>query len=372
MVDIQVEKRTLLDELASVKPHQDFSEPSSEAKRRGGVRRYLMAITIFGVIVGLIAWQIVPEQPITASQQTAEATPAPELQTATELAAATPAPPASNTVLDASGYVVARRQAAVSSKITGKVAEILIEEGMLVEEGQLLARLDDLIPRAEYNLAIAELEGTKLAVNELQISHAQARRELRRVESLAEGEFASRAMLERAETKVAELRAQISSARQNIEMAERRAAVRAQVLADTEIRSPFTGIVTTKSAQPGEMISPVSAGGGFTRTGICTIVDMDSLEVEVDVNEAFIDRVYSAQPVRVVLNAYPDHPFPAQVTAIIPAADRNKATIRIRICFLERDACVLPGVGVRVSFRPQPFNLITDSRRPPCHSKLLP
>jgi RND family efflux transporter MFP subunit len=361
MVDAQIERRALLDELASSRsaedPHQD---PSASAKS-GGVRRYLIAITLFGAIVGLIAWQIVPEQQLASAPQTAETAetePEPVLQATTDVAPAAPPPPSSisNIVLDATGYVVARRQAAVSSKITGKVAEILIEEGMLVEEGQLLARLDDLIPRAEYDLAIAELEGTKLVVNELRISHAQARRELKRVETLAESEFASRAMLERAETKVAELRAQISSARQNTTMAERRAAVRAQVLADTEIRSPFTGIVTTKSAQPGEMISPVSAGGGFTRTGICTIVDMDSLEVEVDVNEAFIDRVYSAQPVDVVLNAYPDHPFPAQVTAIIPAADRNKATIRIRIGFLERDARVLPGMGVRVSFKTEPIN----------------
>lgn len=354
MVDIHIEKRALLDELASVGSHQDFSSP----KASSGAGRYALALVVLGAIVGLIAWQIVPGEQLASTEEAAEAevepAPEPAAQTVTVSAPTALPSPVVTTVLDATGYVVARRQAAVSSKITGKVAEVLIEEGMLVEEGQLLARLDDLIPRAEYNLAISELEGTKLAVNELRIALAQARRDLQRVETLAENEFASRAMLERAETKVAELRAQISSAQQSVTMADRRAAVRAQVLADTEIRSPFTGIVTTKSAQPGEMISPVSAGGGFTRTGICTIVDMSSLEVEVDVNEAFIDRVYSAQPVQVLLNAYPDHPFPAEVIAIIPAADRNKATIRIRIGFLERDARVLPGMGVRVSFRTKP------------------
>ncbi len=358
MVDVQIEKRALLDELASPRSaqgsHQDFSAP----KASGGAGRYVFAITVLGAIVALIAWQIAPGEQLTGAEETAgadvEPGPAPTWQTVTDSTPSAPLLPTITSVLDATGYVVARRQAAVSSKITGKVAEVLIEEGMLVEEGQLLARLDDLIPRAEYNLAISELEGTKLAVNELRISLVQAQRDLKRVKTLAESEFASRAMLERAETKVAELRAQISSARQSVNMADRRAAVRAQVLADTEIRSPFTGIVTTKSAQPGEMISPVSAGGGFTRTGICTIVDMSSLEVEVDVNEAFIDRVYSAQPVQVLLNAYPDDPFPAEVIAIIPAADRNRATIRIRIGFLERDARVLPGMGVRVSFRTEP------------------
>lgn len=353
---MRIEQKALLDELASQRTSETVSSTSPVS---GGPPRYAIAALVFLLIAAGVGWQLTSSEP--AVQQDAHNDPNPSLESQQTVEDTRQAPeprlqtPASTTVLDATGYVVARRQAAVSAKMTGKVAEILIEEGMLVEEGQLLARLDDRIPRAEYNLAVAELEGARLAANEVRISFAQAQRELRRVDTLAASEFASAAMLERAQTHVSELRARIASALQNIEMAERKVAVRQQVLSDTEVRAPFTGIVTTKSAQPGEMISPVSAGSGFTRTGIGTIVDMSSLEVEVDVNEAFIDRVYAAQPAHIILNAYPDHEFPASVTAIIPTADRNKATIRIRVGFLERDERVLPGMGVRVSFIAEPI-----------------
>ena len=267
-------------------------------------------------------------------------------------AVAEPAAPAAAgaSVLDATGYVVARRQATVSSKATGKIIEVLIEEGLSVEQGQLLARLDDSIPRAQLELARSELEAARRRLAEIQVQIKQARLDLQRTEELAERELASRADLDRDGLSVEGLIARLESARQDIVVAERSLAVQSQVVEDSMIRAPFAGVVVAKAAQPGEMISPVSAGGGFTRTGICTIVDMDSLEVEVDVNEAYINRVRPGQPVRVALNAYPDDRYAAQVIAIIPAADRTKATVRVRIGFLQRDERVLPDMGVRVAF----------------------
>ena len=174
--------------------------------------------------------------------------------------------------------------------------------------------------------------------------------DLDRTQGLADRNLASQADLDRDSLSVEGLIARLERAQRDIVVSERAMAVQAQVLADMQIRAPFAGVVIAKAAQPGEMISPVSAGGGFTRTGICTIVDMDSLEIEVDVNESYINRVRANQPVQVTLNAYPDDHYPAEVIAIIPAADRNKATVRVRVGLLERDERVLPDMGVRVAF----------------------
>ena len=225
-------------------------------------------------------------------------------------------------ILDASGYVVARRRATVSSKMTGKVMKVFIEEGMYVEEGQILAQLDDSTMKADLNYSQSQLN--------------EAIRIFNRTKELAKDELASQASLD--------------AARASVEGLEALNAVRKQVVQDMKILAPFSGVVVYKAAQPGEMISPVSAGGGFTNTGICTIVDMDSLEVEVDVNEAFINRVKPGQPVITNLNAYPKWDIPSEVTAIIPTADRNKATVKVRIALLERDERVLPDMGSRVSF----------------------
>ena len=225
-------------------------------------------------------------------------------------------------ILDASGYVVARRRATVSSKVTGKVMKVFIEEGMYVEEGQLLAQLDDSTMKADLNYSQSQLD--------------EAIRVFNRTKELAKEELASQASLD--------------AARASVECLEALNAVRKQVVNDMQILAPFSGVVVYKAAQPGEMISPVSAGGGFTNTGICTIVDMDSLEVEVDVNEAFINRVKPGQPVITNLNAYPKWDIPSEVIAIIPTADRNKATVKVRIALLEKDERVLPDMGSRVSF----------------------
>ena len=275
------------------------------------------------------------------------ASPAVEVRTAT--ARATAAAPAGDSVLDATGYVVARRQATVSSKTTGKVLEVLVEEGMTVREGQTLAVLDDAIPRAQLALAEAQLGASTASLEEIRVNIRQAELDLERIDDLAERKFASLADRDRTLLALEGLRARLARAERDVEVAERSLAVQRRLLQNFEIRAPFGGVVIAKAAQPGEMISPVSAGGGFTRTGICTIVDMDSLEVEVDVNEAYINRVYPGQPVTVRLNAY-DEDIPAEVIATIPAADRNKATVRVRIGFARKNARVLPDMGVKVAF----------------------
>ena len=257
---------------------------------------------------------------------------------------------AGGSVLDATGYVVARRQATVSSKTTGKVLEVLVEEGMAVAAGQVLAVLDDSIPRAQLALAEAQVAAARASLGEIEVGIQEAELDLRRSRDMAERNLASQAEHDRARLALEALRARLARTGRDIEVAERNLAVQRQLLSDFEIRAPFGGIVIAKAAQPGEMISPVSAGGGFTRTGICTIVDMDSLEVEVDVNEAYINRVEPGQPVTARLNAYPKLELPAAVIATIPAADRNKATVRVRIRFLGSDPRILPDMGVKVAF----------------------
>jgi RND family efflux transporter MFP subunit len=276
--------------------------------------------------------------------------PAPRLvETAVASAAATA--PASASVLDASGYVVARRQATVSAKVTGKVREVLIEEGMRVEAGQVLATLDDTQQQAQHALASAQLAGSRSQLAETEAQLRQAQADFRRQQEINARQLGTTAQLDAARAQAEALSARLASQRRQIEVAAQSLGVAQVNLDDTVIRAPFAGIVIAKAAQPGEMISPVSAGGGFTRTGIGTIVDMDSLEVEVDVNEAYIGRVQSGMPVESTLNAYPDWKIPGQVIAVIPAADRTKATVRVRVSLDAEDPRIVPDMGVRVSFR---------------------
>ncbi len=253
-------------------------------------------------------------------------------------------------VLNASGYVTARRRATVSSKITGKVLEVHVEEGMAVRAGQVLARLDDRTARASLALAEAELDAARRVVTESEVRLAEAERTLaRRAQLLAEG-LAGQAEVDAARAEVDSYRARIAAAREQVRVAERAVDLRRTELDDTVIRAPFSGIAISKDAQPGEMVSPISAGGGFTRTGICTLVDMSSLEIEVDVNEAYINRVEPGQPVTAVLDAYPDWRIPARVITTVPAADRQKATVLVRIAFERLDPRILPDMGVKVAF----------------------
>ncbi|MFQ5525963.1 MAG: efflux RND transporter periplasmic adaptor subunit [Thermoanaerobaculia bacterium] len=254
------------------------------------------------------------------------------------------------TVLNASGYVTARRQATVSSKVTGKVLEVLIEEGMRVEVGQVLARLDDSNAAARVNLGAAQLRAARADLEETRVRLAEAQLDLERAEKLVGNEIASQADLDRARAQVDSLAARLDSQAEAAAVAERSLAVSRQALDDTVIRAPFKGIVVAKNAQPGEMISPMSSGG-FTRTGIGTIVDMSSLEIEVDVNEAYINRVSPGQRVEATLDAYSDWKIPSSVIAIIPTADRSTATVQVRIGFDQLDPRILPDMGVKVAFQ---------------------
>lgn len=253
-------------------------------------------------------------------------------------------------VLDATGYVIARRQATVSSKISGKLTDVLIEEGVEVEADQLLARLDDTDAKAQLDLARARLAAAQARLGEIQVQLEQARRGLERQTELRSRQLASEEALETAETQVETLSAQLEAQRSQVKVSEAEVEVAQVAYDNTVVRAPFAGVIVAKAAQPGEIVSPMSAGGGFTRTGIGTIVDMDSLEIEVDVNEAFINRVRPDQPVQAVLDAYPDWTIPASVIAIIPTADRSKATVRVRIRIDAKDPRLIPEMGVRVSF----------------------
>jgi len=253
-------------------------------------------------------------------------------------------------VLNASGYVVARRRATVSSKVTGKVLDVLLEEGQPVREGQILAHLDDTQPRAMLALAEAQLASARKAAAEDQARLQQAEVTLQRRAALVKENVVGKAELDEAQSEVDSLKARIAYTQQQIGVAEQQVNLQKTMLADMVVRAPFSGVAISKDAQPGEMISPVSAGGGFTRTGIGTIVDMSSLEVEVDVNETYINRVSNRMKVESVLDAYPDWRIPSHVITTIPSADRQKATVKVRIGFDQLDPRILPDMGVKVSF----------------------
>ncbi len=261
---------------------------------------------------------------------------------------------APGTVLNASGYVTARRAATVSAKITGKVAEVLIEEGTAVKEGQVLARLDDATAERALSLAEAQLGSARHALAETEVRIRQAELQRQRQKRLAAEGVSAQSDLDVANADADSLVAHLAAQREDVAVAERQVAVARQGIDDTIIRAPFTGVAVTKDAQPGEMISPVSAGGGFTRTGICTLVDMKSLEIDVDVNESYIHRVHPGQKAQAVLDAYPDWTIPAHVITVIPTADRQKATVKVRLAFEELDPRLLPDMGVKVAFLADP------------------
>jgi RND family efflux transporter MFP subunit len=258
---------------------------------------------------------------------------------------------AERTVLNASGYVTARREATVSAKVTGKIVQVLIEEGVKVKAGQVLAQLDDSNLKTSLDVTTAQLDSARLAVEETRAQLKQADLEFDRTTELAKQKIASQSDLEKAESDAMTLRARLARQVRDITTAEREVDMVRQQIEDMTIRAPFDGVVTTKDAQPGEMISPVSAGGGFTRTGICTIVDMNSIEIEIDVNENYINRVEPGQGAEATLDAYPEWKIPCKVIAIIPTADRQKATVKVRIGFDKLDPRILPEMSVKVAFR---------------------
>jgi RND family efflux transporter MFP subunit len=253
-------------------------------------------------------------------------------------------------VLNATGYVTARRRATVSSKVTGKVTEINVEEGMEVKQGQVLARLEDTTLRANLALGEAQVESARKSVVENEVRLKEAQLLLARIAELRRRGLATPADVDAAQATVDATAARIAALRQQVIVGERQVDVQRTDLDNTVIRAPFSGVAISKDAQPGEMVSPVSAGGGFTRTGISTIVDMRSLEIEVDVNESYINRVEPKQGVTAILDAYPDWQIPAHVITTIPTADRQKATVTVRIGFDQLDKRILPDMGVKVTF----------------------
>jgi len=319
---------------------QSLNSLKIDRSARGGEsdpapRRWLwiaLAVAAAGVLAGFLLWPRLPRVVVA------------------EVKEGSRGPGGANAVLNASGYVTARRQATISSKLTGKVVEVNVEEGMKVEAGQVLARLDDSQTQVQLALARAQKVAAEKSLSETEARLIEAELNLKRTRELVAQGVRSQADLDAAVADADALRAHLAAQREDVKVAERGVAVVVQQLDDLVIRAPFSGIAISKNAQPGEMISPISAGGGFTRTGISTVVDMASLEIEVDVNETYIQRVQAGQKVAATLDAYPEWQIPAHVITTIPSADRQKATVKVRIGFEQLDPRILPDMGVKVAF----------------------
>lgn len=331
--------------LRSLTIDRRVSGPERPADRR----RWLPIASVVAVcVVAFAAFAVfelrTPDSPRTASQPAAE-----PQQAASPLRQKDAANNGELGNLAASGYVVARRKATVAAEITGKVVEIFIDEGMTVTDGQIVARLDSVLAEKDFELAQSRVESADAAIAAITADLEDATRIMSRVQTLSQKNFATDADLTKAQARVGVLSAQLRQAQSHSATARIDARRSASLLDKHQIRAPFAGVVVDRSAQPGEMISPMSVGG-FTRTGICTIVDMDSIEIEVDVNEAFIGRVVAGGAVNAVLDAYPDWTIPASVIAIVPTANREKATVRVRIRFTKKDPRILPDMAVKVTF----------------------
>ena len=339
------EKKQLLNEL---RIDRESREPSP--RRLGGLGLFALAIAGIAVAYWAGGRGVAPAATVPPATKTSLSPVPASAESAASSASVVPAA-SSKTTLSASGYITARRMATVASRITGQLTEVLVEEGMTVRERDVLARLDDRLVQVDLRLAEAQKRAADAALLGATADLAEARRVLRRVESLEKTDYSSEAQLTEATASVERLVAMLASVRADVDVAAARVQAAREQLDLHVIRAPFDGVVTEKTAQPGEVVSPMSAGGGFTRTGVCTIVDMGSLEIEVDVNEAFIARVSVGQPVGAKLDAYPDWEIPAHVVAIIPTANRDKATVRVRIGVDQLDPRILPDMGVKVAFR---------------------
>jgi len=321
---------------------------SASKAERSGSRWLPVSAAIAACVVGFAAFAAYEfrrqDPPKETTSQTAQQ-PAAQPQT--------PQQPTANNKpagsLAASGYVVARRKATVAAEITGKVVEVFIDEGMTVTEGQIVARLDSVLAERDFELARSRVETADAAVAAISADLEDATRIMTRVQTLSQKNFATEADLTKAQARAGVLSAQLRQAQSQFETAKIDARRSGSMLDKHQIRAPFAGVVVDRSAQPGEMISPMSVGG-YTRTGICTIVDMDSIEIEVDVNEAFIGRVVPGGAVNAMLDAYPDWTIPASVIAIVPTANREKATVKVRIRFDKKDPRILPDMAVKVNF----------------------
>jgi RND family efflux transporter MFP subunit len=321
---------------------------SASKAERSGSRWLPVSAAIVACVVGFAAFAAYEFRRQDPPKETAS-------QTAQQPAAQpqTPQQPAANNKpagsLAASGYVVARRKATVAAEITGKVVEVFIDEGMTVTEGQIVARLDSVLAERDFELARSRVETADAAMAAIHADLEDATRIMSRLQTLSQKNFATEADLTKAQARVGVLSAQLRQTQSQLETAKIDAKRSGSMLDKHQIRAPFAGVVVDRSAQPGEMISPMSVGG-YTRTGICTIVDMDSIEIEVDVNEAFIGRVVAGGAVNAMLDAYPDWTIPASVIAIVPTANREKATVKVRIRFEKKDPRILPDMAVKVNF----------------------
>ena len=307
-----------------------------EGKRRGGKTG-----KILGAGAAILGLAVIVTGGVFALRNQ---TPVVEVATAQKVAAGRP------TLLNASGYVTPRRRATVAAKITGRVTGVFFDEGMHVQQGYILARLDDSDVRRALESAMADRNATEAQIADFQVQLKNSEIELHRAQQLQAAGVQSQETLDNARTAADSLRAKIALTKQQVLASEARIQEAQQAVDNCVIRAPFDGIIVSKDAQVGEMVSPISAGGGFTRTGIATLVDMNSNEIEVDVNEAYIARVEPGQPVTAVLDAYPDWQIPSKVRTVIPTADRQKATVKVRISFIKLDPKILPDMGVKVTF----------------------
>jgi len=302
----------------------------------GSRKPLYISLGVFVVLAAAGAWFFLRPKPVEITTVVAEAE--------------SSGPSMGSSVLNASGYVVARRMSTVSSKVTGKVLEIYVEEGMEVKKDQVVARLDPVNSRTILTMSEREVDAARRNLTEIEVRLAEAKRNLERNESLVKQQLVSQTALDTTRAEFNALAARLEASKAQVKVSESQLAMRKLDFDDLNVRAPFSGVVISKDAQPGEMISPLSAGGGFTRTGIATIVDMDSREVEVDVNEAYINRVKNNQRVEARLDAYPDAPLAAHVINIVPTADRTKATVRVRIGFDKLEPQILPDMGIKVRF----------------------
>lgn len=337
-------KATLLRSLSIERTPESFATSSGRSPVLLLVSLGVLAAVL---VVAFVVWRV-PAAGLATSSTGPEA-PQPHSESATTNQAASAAPSQHVGTLVASGYVVARRRATVASEITGKVRDVLVDEGMIVEAGQVLARLDSILAEKDLALSKSRAEASEAAIAATAADLRDAERIFNRTQTLAQTKAASEADLTKNQARMEVLRAQLHQAQAQLETSRLDAQRNAAVLEKHAIRAPFSGVVVASNAQPGEMISPMSAGG-FTRTGICTIVDMDSIEVEVDVNEAYIGRIRAGTGVEALLDAYPDWTIPGAVIAIVPTANREKATVKVRVGLHQKDPRVLPDMAIKVTF----------------------
>ena len=317
-------------DLASLRIDRDPPPP------RGGSRVLPVALVVVALVVaGFFALRFSRAgSAITVSVGTAEATGGGS---------------ATGAGISANGYVVARTKASVSSKVLGRLAWVGVTEGSQVKENEIIARLES----ADYEAALLAANAN---VAELDAQHVQAERDLKRAQSLRAKDLLSDADLESAQTKLAVSIAQANAGRAQAKLAE-------ATLENTRVRAPFSGTVLRKDAEVGEIVAPSSAGGGLTRTAIVTMADLSTLEVEVDVNEAYIAQVTNGQPARITLDAYPDTSFAGRVRQVVPTADRQKATVLVKVSILDRDPRILPEMGAKVVFEAQGAQVAAAPRR---------